>query len=209
MSCMNHLFEQFKQAQGYNVIEDDNEIVSEFIDWISIQNEQGQKYSCFLKELGLVFDKEECAEVGKGKYDSIAKNYDTTIITTDEDIKPKGIFINTGFKVYNGTPTIISQVTSKKVVFGSINTNIINTFMTQNPYKDSLLDNWNELPNNDTNIIVGIYGSKKDKNLKDKIAFLKKFKNCLNKNFIYEKTFFDDTYCEVVATKQNVKRIGA
>lgn len=208
MSCMNRLFEQFKKSQGYENIEDDNEIINEFINWIFIQDEQGKKYSCFLKELGLSFDKEECAEVGKGKYDSIAKNYDTTIITPDEDIKPKGIFINTGFKVYNGMPTIISQVTHKKVVFGSINTNIINTFMTQNPYDDSLLDNWDELPNNDTNIIVGIYGSKHDKNLKDKIRALKNLKNCLSQKFIYETTTFNDIYCGVVATKQKIKRIG-
>ena len=208
MSSMNSLFEQFKKSQGYDFIETNNEIMEEFISWVSVQKEMGKKYGKLLKDLGLSFDKKECAEVGKGKYDSVAAQYKTTIITPDEDIKPKGMFINTGFKVYNGMPTIISQVTSKKVVFGEINTNIINTFMTQNPYELGLLDNWNELPDHNTDIIVGIYGNKKDKNLKDKINLLQTFKERLCKHYINEKTTFNDTYCEVVATNQKVKRIG-
>lgn len=203
MSSMNHLFEQFKKAKGYEHLENENEVVEEFISWISIQQEMGKKYSKLLKNMGLNINKKECAEVGKGKYDSIASQYNTTIITPEEDIKPRGILINTGFRVFNGKPTAVQQGARKKILFGEINTRIINTFMTQNPYSEGYLDNWNELPN----FIVGIYGNKKDKNLKDKINLLKKFKNNLSKICINEQVMIDDTYLEVVAT-QKIKRIG-
>lgn len=211
MSSMDNLFKQFKESRGYNfVLEEENQnVIDEFVSWLQIQKEMGEDYSSLLNDLGILYDKQECAEIGKGKYDSIAKNLDTTIITTDEDINPKGIFIHSGFKVYSGLPTIISKITERKITMGRINTKIINTFMTHNPYNERLVDNWQELPKHNSNIVVGIFGDKNDKNIKDKINFLKRFKERLGNKFIDETATYNNTYCEVVATTQKVKRIGA
>ncbi len=201
MSSIRNLLNQFRMSKGYNSDILGKEM-AEFVNWIDRQKQIGEKYKLLLKEMGLSFDDISCAEVGKSKYDTVVTNLKTTVITPETDINTNGYIINSGFTVYNGNPTVISQTSTKKITFGQINTNIINTFMTQNPYSETMIENWNELPNNkNVDVIVGIYGSIADKDIKIKKEKLIKFREKLDK-YVYEEAIYNNAYCCVVASEQ-------
>ncbi len=206
MDSIRNLIGQFRMSKGYiNSIS--GKEMSEFVTWLDRQKKIGKKYCLLLEEMGVKIDTESCAEVGKTYYDTVVSNLKTSVITLSNYIETKGYLIKSGFRVYNGNPIAVRKKTEKKVSFGQINTNIINTFITQNPYNDVMIENWNELPkNDDISVVVGMYGSTKDKDIKIKKERLINFRDKLV-NYIYEERVYDDEYCFVVASKNYEKKL--
>ena len=81
--------------------------------------------------------------------------------------------------------------------------------MTQNPYIRQNIINWERLHNSgNSRIILGMYGNTFDKDRVDKLNELRRFKNKLIEGtYKEEQAIYGDTYCYVIASDENVKRL--
>ena len=78
--------------------------------------------------------------------------------------------------------------------------------MTQNPYLESDIKNWENMPNIiDGQVVLGIYGSTFDKDYQEKIELLKKFKEELIGLSRIDGGNIGDRYCFAVTSEQKEK----
>lgn len=211
-----NLIEQYKKATGTTNIDLESiAFLKDFNAWIARNKVIGDIYLGMLENRGILFDTEKCAEVGKGKDDSIVTPYYTSIITpyTKGLKKLEGKIIKSTFNIVDNTPIIYESkgITLPK----TINPNEINTFMTQNPYIETNLNDWAKLHNNPNynGIILGVYGSSEDKDKETKIDELRKIRKLLDEPYIEEELINNSHYCYVVATdvltkKRRLSKIG-
>ena len=86
-----NLIEQYKKATGTkNVDLESVEFLRDFNAWIAKNKVIGDIYLGMLEERGIYFDTEKCAEVGKGKDDSIVTPYYTSIYQAFQYFYPNG-----------------------------------------------------------------------------------------------------------------------
>lgn len=207
------LIEQFKQATGTkNVDTNSQEFISEFESWIRQRQLEGNEYLGLLDymELSKVSDP-ATAEIGKGQFDTLVKDLDTTIITPYS----KGIIIpdsrriiTSDFRVYEGTPVLMRQTEKGTTKIDPITSASTLTFMTQNPYTPTQIANWEQLHNGRENdIIVGIYGSVYDKDTESKIKQIEDLRDRLDDSYKEEYAVVGDTYCYAIASERKVKRL--
>lgn len=203
------LIEQFKQANGVkNVDVNSQTFISEFSEWIRSRQIISDNYLGLLEymELSGIIDP-DTAEIGKGQYDSIVKSFNTTIITPHTkglETLEKERIINADLVVMGDTPVLFGANQNGKPVSTSSNL----TFMTQNPYTPIELRNWEQLHNSGNyDIIVGVYGSVYDKDIREKIKQLETLRDRLCDSFEEEHTEIDDTYCYAIASERMVKRL--
>lgn len=78
------LIEQFKQANNIkNVDINSQAFISEFSEWIKLRQDVSKNYLALLEYMELSkFADCDTAEVGKGRYDTIVKPFNTTYYTT-------------------------------------------------------------------------------------------------------------------------------
>lgn len=213
-----NLIEQYKKATGtVNIDMNSIEFQKDFSAWLARNKVIGDIYLNMLESRGINFDTEKCAEIGKGKYDSIVTPYYTSIITpyTEglEKLEDIGQIIKSNFNVIDNTPTIYED---KIVVLPkTINPNEINTFMTQNPYLKSNINGWSNIHNNPNynGIILGVYGSTDDKDKESKLEELRKIRKQLDEPYVEEEIINGSHYCYMVATdilakKRKLSKIG-
>lgn len=206
-----NLIEQYKKATGtINVDLEAVEFLRDFNTWIARNKVIGDIYLAMLEGRGIFFDTEKCAEVGKGKDDSIVSPYFTSIITpyTEglEKIEEEGKIIKSDFNIVDNTPVIYEN---KIIILPKIiDPNEINTFMTQNPYTNGSLNGWANLHNNPKydGIILGVYGGKDDKDKERKLDELRKIRKLLDEPYIEEEFINNSHYCYVVATDVLAKK---
>ena len=213
-----NLIEQYKRATGTTKMDLESiEFMRDFSAWIARNKVIGDIYISMLESRGVLFDTEKCAEIGKGKHDSIVLPYYTTIITehteglekTDNDSQ----IINSAFNVVGDTPFIYEN---RVIILPKIiNPNEINTFMTQNPYIGTNPNDWANLHNNPNynGIILGVYGSSDDKDKELKLDELRKIRKLLDEPYIEEEIISNNHYCYMVATdvlakKRRLSKIG-
>jgi len=205
-----NLIEQFKLATGSkNVDITSNQYASDFLIWLKNYQSLGIEYTCFLDYLGFRFTDESCAEVGKGKFDSVVKTFDTLLITTALPIKgvnPERI-IKGNMKVFESVPVLVKYIKKGNQVI-QISNDIIRTYMTQNPYNQSLITGWEDLHNSGkNNIILGIFGSIHDNDRQTKIKKLKSLKHKLtNTDYIEEYDASGDNYFYVIGSDRIEKK---
>lgn len=151
------LIEQFKQANNIkNVDINSQAFISEFSEWIKLRQDVSKHYIALLEYMELSkFADCDTAEVGKGRYDTIVKPFNTTIITPHiswlETLGNERI-INAELVVMGETPVLFGTNKNGKPISSSSNL----TFMTQNPYTPIEIRNWEDLHNSGENdIIVG------------------------------------------------------
>lgn len=138
------------------------------------------------------------AEIDKGCYDSIVlMNGTTTMITPYvgpgeswiKDIS-KNPLINAEFK---------ALITPRQ-----LNLTNINRFMTQNPYTEKHLKNWEEIHNSGKNITVGVFGHIYDYDKDEKILWLNKLIEQMQSNsnhfFKIENITNQDCYIYIVSS---------
>jgi len=157
------------------------QFMNEFTAWIKSRQSMGKEYTYFLDYMGLRFADADCVEIGKGKYDSVVKPFNTTIITPATPIKkvnPDRI-IKGNMRVYESVPMLVRHNDGRNQL-EPIPSDIIQTYMTQNPFGPSSILGWENLHNSgEHNIILGIYGSIYDKDIKTRIKQLETLRDKL------------------------------
>lgn len=205
MEIINHLINQYKSSTGIKNIDINlPQFLSEFNEWVKERNEIISLYIGLLDHMNIKFKKSSCVEVGKTSMDSIVIPYETTIITPYsegfEDLKKK--IIEADVKVYDTMPTLVKD----NKFLGNLYNDSFSTYMTQNPYNNECLENWERLHNSGKNeIIVGVFGYQYENDTTKKINQLKYLKQQLNGNYIEDFTTYKDQYCYAIASEEKVK----
>ena len=203
---LNNLMLQFKNATNTEHVDvNSQEFIEEFSVWLSDMKKVGDEYTQFLDYLKFSFNDFHCAEVGKGDYDSVVKSYQTTIITPCIESFSgisKDRFLSGDMQVLSGNPMLVSI--GKRGFAREIPSEVVGTYMMQNPLSYGAVSNWDILHNSRrSGIIVGAYGSIYDKDIEQKIKILEKLKLKLNNsNLIEGYTTFRDNYFYVVGTEK-------
>ena len=215
------LFEQYKKATGTEVIDlNSRSFSSEFVEWMGNREKEGNNYLELLKYMKLYnFADEDTIEVGKGCFDSVVKNYATTIVTpyTSGLISSHNKrIIEANFKVFDSIPVLVNYDEDGFRRVKQLDPNVFFTFMTQNPYYAALLNNWETLHNSGNDaIIVGVYGNNGDRNREDTLKLLRDFRDKLEKPYKEEYAVINGSYYYAVATdrlskvKVKEKKFGA
>lgn len=206
---LKRLIGQFKNATGTNNIDiNSEEFIQEFRIWINERKSMEHRYSSFIEYMGVPSVISECSvEIGKGKFDSIALETTIPMITPYYE----GItaidnrIITADFIVYSGTPTILRHYKNRKQ-FEVVDTRYFKRFITQNPYEQSCISNWEQLHNRGHNITVGIFGSVYDKDIELKLKQIKTLSDKLNDNsYVEEYTTDADLYYYAISSTKKVK----
>lgn len=190
---------QFKSAvKVKNLDVNSAEFMKEFKEWLCIRNECGQDYLDLLDEMEFPYNNSHCAEVGKGKHDSLVlNNMSTKLITpycegiTSDRVIEGTLIMKKGKPFYKKQPKVVLGLEGQ-----------IDTFMTQNPYNSMAIKGWEQLHNNGNNIIIGVYGASNDKNMETRIKRLSLLKSNLIGNFVFESFLNYESYGAVLATKK-------
>lgn len=208
------LLEQFKKAYGLAKVDlHSNELISHFYEWIYKRQIDGENFLRLLDEAEIDTDVISCAEVGKGKFDSILMPYNATIITPYYETfrncqKPEdGKIITDTFDVIGGVPTL----TDKNPIIPEmriIKPEEIQTFMTFNPYADENIYRWAQLHNNKNySIIFGVYGNIRDKDRDEKLQLLKRLKYLLFDSYTIDiDAVIGNNYYNITASDRLAKR---
>ena len=202
---LNKLIEQYKQATGSKNADINSK---EFSEWVKERELTGIKYTLFLEYLKVRFKDNDCCEIGKGEYDSIIKPYDTLMITSAtpvNEVDPIRV-IDGRLSILKGTPILIRH--KNNCYFADyIPSDIISTYMTQNPFNDGDVANWEDLHNSgESNIVIGIYGKTYDLDRMDKIRRMMDFQQKLS-NYDYNEDYsvLGDDYYFAIGTNSYVR----
>lgn len=208
---LNNLIEQFKAATGVKNIDiHSKQFLSEFSEWIKSRQLMGEKYTIFLDYTGFRFADSNCAEIGKGYFDSVVTPFKTTIITSSKltPLVSSNRIISGNMRVYQGQPLLISKCkqTNKMDV---IPNDIIHTFMTQNSYNPGLIRGWDDLHNSGKNdIILGLYGCIYDRDIEKRIKQLEQVREKLvYREYIENYSTDGDNYFYVIGSNSKIKKL--
>lgn len=208
---LSKLIEQFKTATGVkNVDVNSVGFDTEFNEWIKSRQIIGNEYGLFIEYMGVHPEiGDSSVEIGKGKYDSIVLDTDIPMITPYSDgIKRTSTGIITAdFRVYEGTPMIVRYNKGGNQL-EIVDTQYVRRFLTQNPYEQGCIRNWEQLHNAGNNITVGIFGSIYDKDIEQKIRQLEALKSGLiDDSFKEEYITEKDMYCYAISSTRKVKNL--
>ena len=195
-----NLIGQFMAATNTkNVDINSIEFKKEFLNWLKMLNESRKFYLNVITYMSLNNEPNEyTAEIYKSKYDSVIKSDEPLIITAFNTGLEDKRLIKGNFKVSKYGTCYINNNTLKAYNLE------INTFMTQNPYNEEYLNNWEKIHNNTLNkIIVGYYGKIYDKDKYEKMKTLKRLSDNLDEYHEKEFVTFDDNYYAIVASKKS------
>ena len=201
------LMMQFIEANGIkNVDIHSREFLSEFLDWIRERKTTSDTYIRLIEDIGLLDKVNDrfAVEVGKGKYDTTTRFLDTTLLTPYSLGMDKNRTIVGNLRIYDGVSNLFTLSKEGLIKIKNISSSFT-TYMTQNPYGASNIQGWDELANSgEANIIVGVYGSVRDRDFKTKTKMIESFRDSVENGKIESTTFRDD-YCCLVYTKPKVK----
>jgi len=206
-----NLMKEFIYAIGTkNIDVNSKQFIEEFSLWLKERKTISKKYIYFLDSLDLRFADSSCAEIGKGKYDSIVKLLDTTIITPYSKTFENSLnnrIITGNIHIQDGTP-LLFQNAEFKTVKKEIPSSIIDTYMTQNPSKTVNIPRWGELYNiGERSIIIGAYGSVYDNDIDLKINNIAQLKDILlDDDFVEEKVIDNDSYFYVISADKKLRK---
>lgn len=207
-----YLFKQFADSRGINIENIDihtNEFISDVGRWIVKNQLIGDRYRDFVDYMGVAPSHEyNIAEVGKGKFDSIALKLDLPIITefsagmASESYSP---IISKEFIVVSGKPALFPVFTDSVHAF---TLSSIGRFVTHNPYNECFIADWQELHNSGGNITVGVFGDIHDKDKESKIKMLKELKTKMILDGLKDEYSTDgDMYFYAIASNRKVKSL--
>lgn len=200
-SYKQQLINQYKKAYGIHKFNPKNiSDLREFEEWLKELQARNEVYIALLKDNNIKIGNDfSTAEVFKGGLDMVTRKIKTQKISNYIDNDENKAFIKGSFKVYNGVPKAISQ---KEGIITIKDLDDINTFMTQNPYSPGDISGWDALHNSAKNIIVGVHGSRLDKDRKEKEKLLINLKEQLYTHIIDEYYEADGNYYYFVASDQ-------
>ena len=188
------LTKQYRESLGYKKAPIDDK---EFKDWLKEREETSKIYLLLLEYMKIDYNHPLTAEIGKGLYDSIVLNDNTSIITpfTNGIVKP------------NTTKAIFEVVTNSKAE-RSLKQPTFDSIMTQNPYNGVNIRNWEYLFNQEMLIAtIGIFGKTYDADAKAKLKMIEEFKQRLSTTPYKEDGFtFKDDYGYVISSASKFKK---
>lgn len=204
---LNNLMKQFAQAKGIkNIDVSSTSFIEEFMYWVKQNRIMSEAYLSFIDSIDVhpsVID-ETTVEIGKCEFDSIALNTPMSMITPYTiDIPDEKILVPGMFMVYNGNPYVIHN--NKMIVFDDT---LTSRFITQNPYSNEEIKNWEQLHNVGNNITLGFFGDIHDFDKITKIKLLKELKSKLsNSEFVENYETSDDLYFYVLSSDRKIKSL--
>lgn len=204
---INKLIEQFKSATGTKNIDVTSEVfISEFSEWIKKRMAISKGYVNFVDYMGVYPSiGYSTYEIGKGKYDSIAKEAGICMITPYfEDVPSIDVpsIIKADFEFCLDTPIIVRK-DNGKYLSEVLDTKFIDRFITQNPYNQYCIRNWEQLHNVGENITVGVYGNTFDKDMESKFKQIEMLRDGFVDGCFKEEHGIDgDSYYYVVSSNR-------
>lgn len=209
-----NLKQQFKKATGSNTNDINSpEFIKEFNDWLFKRRITGDQILTTLDKLEFEIDNPNCAELGKGRYDSIVFPYDTTIITPyyksfNIPRFSSGKIITEEFDVYNCVPILTSKHNSISDI-KIIKPEEISTYMVHNPYSHKDINRLIQLNTNpNISIIFSVFGNNCDKDKDTKIKMLNQLKDkILDVDAIIEEQITsNDKYWNILVVDSCIKQ---
>jgi len=204
------LIGQFANAKGIkNVDINSQSFINEFSEWLRERDIIGGYYASFIDCMRVhpSLTPETCVETSKGAYDTITEYTGMTMITPYYDYRKAIIgrdIIDGEFRVIDSTPIIQGGIKSDIV-----DTTMIRRFLTQNPYSDYEIANWEQLHNSgESNITVGIYGETTDKDIDSKIKQLRRLKDKLYEGYAEDYATDRGIYYYAISSNRKVKTLA-
>lgn len=180
------LLKQFVVARGIKRPDiHSNEFMSEFYEWIKTRQAIGEEYLALIEEFNLPVKDSSCAEINKGVYDSITIDHDTTLITPyieEKELYDPSRLIKYSLHVDSnfGFPEIKMEEGYRLI----IPEHEVSTYITQNPYNQSLYKGLELLHNsNRNNIVFGVYGETSDKDIREKLNSVLRLRKELTRGY--------------------------
>ena len=179
------LVRQYFESQGMNPILSSINIKSkrfqkELFMWLKERSKIGEKYVDFLFYLGKDITNLETAEIEKGKYDSIVRPYETTVITPyyyPDEKNNKEILRYAFFPDFN-TPGLLKLDNQQNLQEIKESPSYIQQYITENPYRRTDLFGIEDLHNGGNfDILVGVFGDIQDRDKEKKIKLLKELRD--------------------------------
>lgn len=189
-----HLYKHYCNSIGKECTELYIFVDNGFIDWIKKLYINTSLYKKYLESLDIVIDIYSSIEIGKGKYDSIGKDYTTIVSPFAETMN----LVNSRLFVEELVPIIICGSKIYDIKDCDI-------FLTHNPFIERDITNMCLLHNLGNNICLGVYGEKCDKDVIFKLKKLKEIINELDNLKFYYDTL-DNTYFACIKSSNKVKR---
>lgn len=184
---------QFQTATQKSINLHSKEFWSEFYEWLTERKKVSNEYYYLLKVMNINCDSPKTAEIGKGIYDTITENKHTTLITP----YTHGLNKHKKNTIIQGTIKIDGQ---NKIQLP------YQFLITENPYTESHLKNWEYLfHNKHYTTVLGVYGKTYDKDYQDKIKLLEELKQKLQCLYKEESTQINDNYCHIITSYPSKK----
>lgn len=177
------LYAKFQSATGTKTYTDDD--IDNFKNWIFEQQIIAYYYRYCLDRLGLKFYEDTSAEIGNGRFDTVALAGDLTILVTPffesfDDISAYNIVKgNLRTTLYNQWAYFED---AKKRYRSTYSLEQVESFYCHNIFNPSFLYDFIKIHNSGKNIILGAYGNLHDLDRLDKIEMLKSIRSSLNDN---------------------------
>ena len=189
-----NLYKQYCDARSVVCNPFDGKNLSyDFLEWITINKLMAKEYSDYLLYLGHLESK-TVAEVGKGRYDSIASE-EMTIISPYADTLE---LLKRELFVIDGVP-LIEQ--GEKIVLPEEQ-----ILLTHNPYDEMRIINWSRVHNmGDYDISIGMFGSIYDKDFSKKVKLIEEISKRMTEDHVIDYDTDKDKYFCSLNSKRKVK----
>ena len=194
----NETITQYMKAKEKKTKPNTKQVINEYQLWIEARNKMKKEYIEMLKEIKIDLNNKTTAEVGKNIIDTIALSNDMTIITPYKDIYesiPNKKILLGNMKIYNNTPYL---ETKNETI---IPNQLIDTYMTHNPYNYKEIEEWFKLQYK-YNIIIGVFGSIYDKDKDEKIKKMLEIKRKLQTTCTEHFKRNSDSYYYVIKNRR-------
>ena len=179
---------QFQTATNTSINLSKKEFWTEFNEWLSERKKISKEYLKVLEEIGIDCHSPLTAEIGKGPYDTVTSEKETTLITP---------YIY-GLKKFKKNKIIKGNI---KIEINNKNFIQYNSLITENPYTSSTITEWEHLFHNKYyTVSLGVYGKVYDKDRIEKIKQLKQLKQRLISNYTEETIQINDNYLDILTS---------
>lgn len=190
-----YLICQFNSAKGIKNPDLNSKVyIEEFANWLYEQRKGYDELKKYFEFFEIDINSSSLAEVGKGKYDSI-------VLPTTQIISPFGETLkkeNSELIIYQGEPIILGSKDKGQVV---------DKFLTHNPYTFEIIKDWSTLHNNNYDIIVGICGTIYDKNIQDRKEQMIYLVHGMNEEYEENYDLINDIYVGYIRSNRKIKRL--
>lgn len=197
---LHYLINQFQESAGEkynNPLKKEN--LKEFELWLKERQNIKENYKMLLDYMKIEYNHPITVEIGKGLYDTVTYNKKTTIITP----YTYGLNKNNHNKIIKANIKIVtsSDIESHQKILP------IDSVMTENPYTENHIHNWEYLLNSSKfTTTIGIYGKIYDKDYGKKIKILETLKEKIIDEYNEELIRVKDDYIYIISSNKMIRQ---